>query len=288
MGVFAARRIAEQSRRTLGEVLPALFDGRQPQPPLITADDYPRRFQALDAKLAACPHARDRGLRGWIDLVKGSLFLELTQKERIAEGAAGLGKTQYDRLRQWLVYEATRWHGLVADGDLAKVQAAVLSGAFFPDCPDAKLAYQQIIAEFSDAPGTLWFAVGLMAGRHRDEWTERLYRTATEFDPKDARHWNYLGNLLKDHTDRDQEAEAASEDNTLALSRIQEQARECHAMGLGTLLADLIDASEYADLLCPIGLAPRAAHSGNQAFDGIPAEIRGMAEESLADIQRRA
>ena len=79
-------------------------------------------------------------------------------------------------------------------------------------------------------------------------------------------------------------AKATSAGNGFALFRIQEQARECHTIGLGPMLADLIDASEYADLLRPIGLALRAAHSGNNAFDGIPAEIRGMAEESLANI----
>jgi len=85
----------------------------------------------------------------------------------------------------------------------------------------------------------------------------------------------------------DRLANTASKGNSHALFKIQEQAREYHTIGLGPPLADLMDASDYADLLRPIALALRAAHSGNRAFDDIPAEIQGMAEESLADIQRR-
>ncbi|MCG6861560.1 MAG: tetratricopeptide repeat protein, partial [Chromatiaceae bacterium] len=366
------------------------------------ASDYLQRFRALDGSLARCTHVSDSERQDWIDGVKASLSIELAEKERLGEAAAGLNEEQVETLRQVFNNEAATWQQTAPEDGYQKVRAAVLSGDFFPDCPDPRLAYQQIVSTFSDAPRALRFAVDLMASRHHDEWTERLlrkaialdpkyagpwnnlgnllknhldryqeaedaYRQAIALDPKSAGPWNNLGNLLQDHLDRYQEAEdayrqaialdprdpyplanlarliakrgtkdeadrlyrqaaglageltaggsethyvelvlqaqlwlknldaaglalgrlaaAAAAGNGLALFKIQEQARECHAIGLGAMLADRIDASDYADLLRPIALALRVAHSGPQALDGIPTEIRVMAEESLADIQ---
>jgi len=52
-------------------------------------------------------------------------------------------------------------------------------------------------------------------------------------------------------------------------------------------LADLLEASPHSELLQPIALALRAAEQGPQGLDGVAAEIRTMAQESLKDILRR-
>ncbi len=81
-------------------------------------------------------------------------------------------------------------------------------------------------------------------------------------------------------------ASAAAAGDKNALFRLQEQARECHAIGRGPVLADLLEASPHIELLRPVALALRAADQGPQALDGVAAEIRTMAEESLKDILR--
>ena len=81
-------------------------------------------------------------------------------------------------------------------------------------------------------------------------------------------------------------AAAAAAGNNRALFRLQEQARECHAIGRGPDLADLLEVSPHAELLRPIALALRAADQGPRALDGVAAEVRTMAEESLQDILR--
>ena len=148
----AARRLADRSRQSLKEVLPDLFDGRQSQQPLVTADDYLRRFRALDAKLARCSHGPAEETRDWVEAVKGSLSLKLEEKEQMAEAAAGLGKTQYEVLRQAFGDEAAGWGEHVSENVHLQVRAAVLSGDFFPDCSDSRLAYQQILSAFPLGP----------------------------------------------------------------------------------------------------------------------------------------
>ncbi|MGH8477021.1 MAG: MarR family transcriptional regulator [Methylococcales bacterium] len=58
----------------------------------------------------------------------------------------------------------------------------------------------------------------------------------------------------------DRMAQAASAGDANAMFRLKEQARECHTIGLGLALSDLIAASPHADFLRPLELALRAAH----------------------------
>lgn len=97
----------------------------------------------------------------------------------------------------------------------------------------------------------------------------------------------WLGNWGAAGQNLERLAAAAAEGDNLALFRLQEQARECHAIGRGPALADLLEASPHSELLQPIALALRAAEQGPQALDGVAAEIRTMAQESLKDILRR-
>lgn len=79
-------------------------------------------------------------------------------------------------------------------------------------------------------------------------------------------------------------ANPASGGDQWALFRVREQARECHGIGLGPALAELMAQSPHASFLKPIALALRAAAGEADALDGIPPELRTMAEEVMRDI----
>jgi len=79
-------------------------------------------------------------------------------------------------------------------------------------------------------------------------------------------------------------ADRASGGDALALFRVREQARECHGIGMGPALAELMEQSPHASFLKPIALALRAAAGEAEALDGIPPELRTMAEEVMRDI----
>ena len=80
-------------------------------------------------------------------------------------------------------------------------------------------------------------------------------------------------------------ASVAQQGNGLALFRLQEQARECYAIGLGPALAELMEASELSDFLRPIALALHAAVGGHaEALEGLAPELRTMAETVLEDL----
>lgn len=432
-----ARRRARRAHKKLAALLPELFDAQETGYPLTTAEDYLRRFEALDEPLGRCPHATGAELRDWIAAVKGSFSLDLATKERIAEMAANLSEQEYLGLLRFFEQEIENPSELYSCDDARRIQAdilaeegyeelyrvsekgvedrsrpdsgdgmrriraAILAGDYFSDCPDPKVAYQQILTAFGGFPKAFKLTTDRMARRHRDSWTEKLYRKSIELDPKDASSWNSLGVLLGAYLNRPEEAEtafrksieldpklasswnglgnllsnnlnqseeaeaayrkaseldpedpyplanlahllaangdlqgaeaayrqagslaakhagdrigighahlilqaqlwlgnrdaanqalerlaaAAAAGDKDALFRLQEQARECHATGRGLALADLLEASPHAELLRPIALALRAADQGPRALDGVAAEVRTMAEESLKDI----
>lgn len=201
----AARRTADRTRAPLGELFELDGEDREDA----TADDYLPRFEALDARLALCLHLTDDTRGSWIDAVKSNLSLTLPEKEQIAVAAMDLTEPEYrDRLRA-LQDEHDRWaqdHGEAAAG---AVRDAVLAGHFFPDCPDSKLAHNQIMGCFGDDPRAIALALDLFADHHRDAWLEKILQRVLDLDPKTARFWNNLGNLLSEQPGRGDEAETA-------------------------------------------------------------------------------
>ncbi|HYN77218.1 MAG TPA: AAA family ATPase, partial [Lamprocystis sp. (in: g-proteobacteria)] len=201
----AARRTADRTRADLGELFE--LDGEDRE--FTTAEDYLTRFEALDARLALCPHLTDDTRGPWIEAVKSSLSLTLPEKERIADAAKALTEPEYrDRLRA-LQDERDRWeqdHGAAAVG---VVRDAVLAGHFFPDCPVSKLAHHQIIGCFGEDFRAIALALRLGVRKHHDTWCEKVARHALDLDPKHTRPWNSLGNLLSEQPGRAEEAEAA-------------------------------------------------------------------------------
>ena len=72
----AARRTADRTRSDLGELFELEGEDRE----FTTAEDYLTRFEALDARLALCPHLTDDTRQPWIEAVKSSLSLTLPER----------------------------------------------------------------------------------------------------------------------------------------------------------------------------------------------------------------
>jgi len=201
----AARRTPDRTRSDLGELFE--LDGEDRE--YATADDYLPRFEALDARLALCPHLTEDTRAPWIEAVKSSLSLTLPHKERIADAAKDLTERKYLDVLGVLQDERDRWeqdHGQAAAG---AVRDAALAGHFFPDCPDSKLAHNQILGCFGDDPQAIALALHLVVPNHQDTWCEKVVRHALELDSTNAWPWNILGLLLSEQPGRGDEAEAA-------------------------------------------------------------------------------
>lgn len=79
-------------------------------------------------------------------------------------------------------------------------------------------------------------------------------------------------------------AELASKGDGPAFFELKEQCFECHAIGLSKPLIALMERSRFVDFLQPFTLALRAADGGEDALLDVAVEVRGMAEEVLAQI----
>lgn len=198
--VFSA---AQNTRRIIQE----LFDLDGEDREFATADDYLKRFRALDVGLARCPHALNKD--EWIAAVKGSLSLNLTEKEKVAQESPGLSKIQYDHMMEAYSDEPRLWMTLHPKQAVDAVYQAVRDSRFFPDCPDSKLAYTQITAAFCNEPAAFRLALELFAQCHADSWLEKAYRKSLEFDEKSAYPWNGQGNLLQENMRRYENIDAA-------------------------------------------------------------------------------
>lgn len=203
--VYNAARIADRTRKALSELFE--LDGEDIE--YTTAEDYLSRFQALDVLLGACPQLTDKSREAWVAAVKSSVSLNLAEKEHIAQKAAALSESEYRGYLQVFKDERQQWEDALGAEIAGKVYAAVLRGDFFPDCPDAKLAYGQLMACFGTDALTFRFALGLFQKFHCDEWLEKAYRQAIKLNPKAAYLWHNLGYLLADYLAQPEQAEAA-------------------------------------------------------------------------------
>ncbi len=201
----AARRTADRTRADLGELFE--LDGEDRE--FTTAEDYLTRFEALDARLALCPHLTEDTCGLWIAAVKSSLSLTLPEKEQIADAAKAFTESEYRNLLGLLHDEHDRWEQDYEGAAASVVRDAVLAGHFFPDCPDSRLAHTQIIGCFGKDFRAIALALDLFAQHHRDAWLEMVVRRALDLAPRVASSWSNLGHLLSQQPGRADEAEAA-------------------------------------------------------------------------------
>jgi Flp pilus assembly protein TadD/uncharacterized membrane protein YheB (UPF0754 family) len=94
----------------------------------------------------------------------------------------------------------------------------------------------------------------------------------------------YLSNQDTARQALEQLANRASNDDKWAFVKLREQAQRCHRIKLGPALAELMEQSPHASFLKLIALALRAAAGEAETLDGIPPELRTMAEEVMRDI----
>ncbi|WP_374089101.1 tetratricopeptide repeat protein [Methylomicrobium lacus] len=205
-----AHKLAAEQKQALNSIVPGLFDLDGDDRHFKTAEDYLQRFEALDEPLARCPFAQDGERKNaWILAIKQSTRLNLAQKEQIATMAESLKVDQYEELLKILYDEVEAIHDALGKENAERVLTAVVQGNFFPDCPDAGLAYRQIIAEFGDSAHIVGWCSELLRARYQDLWLEKIYRRIIELDPKADWAWNNLGNLLQYYLNRYPEAEDA-------------------------------------------------------------------------------
>ncbi len=204
--VFSA---AVNPTRETRETVSQLFDIEGDDKEFATAADYLARFRALDEQLSHCPHVAREEMGDWIAAFKAAVSLSLSEKEAIARTVGTLSDVEYRELRQILLEERRRFSKFIPEHATDVLFEAVRDGRFFPDCPDSKLAYAQILALFSDTPEALDLALRLLARQHADSWVERAYREATEMNGQNAGVWDGFGNLLQDRLRRYGEAESA-------------------------------------------------------------------------------
>ena len=163
---------------------------------------------------------------------------------------------------------------------------------------EAEEVYKQIRKLYPTDPYAAFHQAQVLALMGTKSAADKMYRQAISLAAEclvkpeaNPAYWKiplqahlWLGNNDSAHQALEKEASNASNGDAPALHRLESQARECHRIGLGTALAELMARSAHADFLKPIALALRAAAGETEALDGIPPELRTMAEEVMRDI----
>lgn len=168
-------------------------------------EDYLKRFEALEQKLLEVPLSAAEKI-AWANQVKSALSLPLSLKESLAAQSHKMNKKNLAMLSKKIAGEeqATALKGQ----GLEQVQAAVESGRFFPECPNSKIAYTQVLICFESMPDAFLVALDCMLVHCSDEYAQRACKRAIEIVPHSAIPWAGLGWLLWQE-EQWQEAEAA-------------------------------------------------------------------------------
>ncbi len=208
---LTARQLAACQQQAINQVIPGLLELDGCDSHYQRAEDYEQRFQALDTLLDACPHSQTEQEREqWRRLVKQSANLNLAEKQKVAEDSATLSHLQYDKLLKVFKDEENHWQNICGQEAAGLMFDAIAEGLFFPDCPDAELAYRQVLHLFEHQPMLIEWSTWLLYQKNPgNPWLEKLYRLWVESDSSNAKPWNNLGNLLQDQLNRCDEAEQA-------------------------------------------------------------------------------
>ncbi len=205
----AAYRESRRQHMAIEQALPGLFEKEGDDQSFASAEDYQERLDALDAKLARSPEVPAQDKQAWVRAIKGSVWLSLAEKESIATEAPTLTP---DRIRELIEQFGRKFRELVeqiGEESANRVVEGVCNGEFFPDFPDSKVAYSQLIDRFGKDGPTFCFMLRRYAAKHRDQHVEQACRRAIGLAPTAATPWRCLGMVLSKQTGRHDEAETA-------------------------------------------------------------------------------
>ena len=161
---------------------------------------------------------------------------------------------------------------------------------------EAEAAYRQARQLDPNDPYTVANHARLLALLDKCAEADEAFRQAADLAARSAEEQNstyweiilqahlYLGNRDFASQALENIANLASGGDQWALFKLREQAHRCHRIRLGSALAELMTQSAHANFLKPIALALRVASGEAEALDGIPPELRTMAEEVMRDI----
>lgn len=154
---------------------------------------------------------------------------------------------------------------------------------------EAEAAYRTAMACDPLDPSPVANLARLLARLKRNDEASELFRQTLKLIEKDDHNIRlqahcWLGNNDLAMQALDALADLASKGTGSAFYELKEQCFECHAVGLSKPLVALMERSRFADFLQPFALALRAASGDMDALLDVAVEVRGMAEEVLAQI----
>ena len=198
------RQIRQQFQDKLGD----LFDLKGDDKPFSASDDYLQRLEVLPEKLRKCSFkVTEEELTTWVDGVVGSLVFALEGKEKFAETMPQMSKLQFEGYNILIESEKAHFLKFYEEETYELIKIATRQGDFFPDCPNSKLAYSQMINCFSKNSKAFEMALALCQFKHNDYWIEKGYQYLIELDQNAVTVWQNFGDLLQDYLYKYDEAE---------------------------------------------------------------------------------
>ena len=200
------RQIRQQFQDKLGD----LFDLKGDDKPFAASDDYLQRLEVLPEKLRKCSFkVTEEELTTWVDGVVGSLIFALEGKEKFAETMPQMSKLQFEGYNILIESEKAHFLKFYEEETYELIKIATRQGDFFPDCPNSKLAYSQMINCFSKNSKAFEMALALCQIKHNDYWIEKGYQYLIKLDQNAVTVWHNYGDLLQDYLQKYDEAEKA-------------------------------------------------------------------------------
>lgn len=174
------------------------------------AADYRQRLRALPEQLRRCPHAKtEEEKQQWVDAVMGSAHLSLAEKEQIARETPTMDQARFRQTQDTLEKNKSALEESMGKINTKTLYQAILNHDFFPDCPDSKLAYDQIRTCFNH-PMVL-IAAGMLLSKtsHHDLWCLKTIEMLEKHTQYSVYFSLWKGKLLHLYLNRLEEAEAA-------------------------------------------------------------------------------
>lgn len=270
-----------------------------------------QRYADAEAAYRKAIELDEKDTRPWINL--GILLTDHLQRRAEAEAAYrkvieldeknaqawnNLGNLLQIHLQQYAEAEAAYLKAIELEQQIAYpwIGLGNLLQDHLQRYAEAESAYQTAMRLDGDDPYAIANLARLLALLGRAEEAAACYRDVLDRASKARTPYPNLelqAQLWLDKRDAAREAleqlaAPASEGARRPFDLLVEQAAECHQIGLGLQLAELMEGSPYADFLKPISMALRVAEgAGDEVFAEAPPEIATMAEAVLAAIRKR-